>query len=47
MASIPHGTVINAQGVFQVIPGGPENIPNNNILPFFFNTPAPTNAQFD
>jgi hypothetical protein len=47
MASIPHGTVINAQGVFQVIPGGPQIIPNNNILPFFFNTPAPTNAQFD
>jgi hypothetical protein len=47
MASIPHGTVINAQGVFQVIQGGPQNIPNNNILPFFFNTPAPTNAQFD
>ena len=47
MASIPHGTVINAQGVFQVIAGGPQNIPDNNILPFFFNTPAPTNAQFD
>ena len=47
MASIPHGTVINAQGVFQVIAGGPQNIPNNNILPFFFGQPAPTNAQFD
>jgi hypothetical protein len=47
MASIPHGTVINAQGVFQVIAGGPQNIPDNNILPFFFNTPPPTNAQFD
>lgn len=47
MASIPHGTVINAQGVFQVIAGGPQNIPDNNILPFFFNTPAPTNAQFN
>ena len=47
MASIPHGTVINAQGVFQVVAGGPQNIPDNNILPFFFNTPAPTNAQFD
>src|SRR5947209_10905269 len=33
MASIPHGTVINAQGVFQIIPGGPPNIPDNNILP--------------
>jgi hypothetical protein len=47
MASIPHGTVINAQGIFQVIPGGPQIIPNNNILPFFFNTPPPTIAQFD
>jgi hypothetical protein len=47
MASIPHGTVINAQGVFQVIQGGPQHIPDNNILPFFFNTPPPTNAQFD
>jgi len=47
MASIPHGTVINAQGVFQVVAGGPQTIPDNNILPFFFNTPAPTNAQFD
>jgi hypothetical protein len=47
MASIPHGTVINAQGVFQVIEGGPQVIPESNILPFFFNTPAPTNAQFD
>lgn len=47
MASIPHGTVINAQGVFQVIAGGPQNIPNNNILPFFFGQTAPTNAQFD
>ncbi len=40
MASIPHGTVINAQGIFQVVAGGPQNIPDNNILPFFFNTPA-------
>lgn len=47
MASIPHGTAINAQGIVQVIPGGPQFIPGNNILPFFFNTPAPTNAQFD
>jgi hypothetical protein len=47
MASIPHGTVINAQGIFQVIPGGPQHIPDNNILPFFFGQPAPTNAQFD
>jgi hypothetical protein len=47
MASIPHGTVINAQGVFQVIPGGPQTIPNNNILPFSFGEQPPTNADFD
>ncbi len=38
--------MINAQGVSQEITGGPPNIPDNNILPFFFNTPAPTDAQF-
>ena len=43
----PTRSVINAQGVFQVIPGGPQTVPDNNVLPFFFNTPAPTNAQFD
>ena len=47
MASIPHGTVINAQGVFQVIQGGPQNIPDKNILPFFFGQPPHTNAEFD
>jgi hypothetical protein len=47
MASIPHGTVINAQGVFQVIAGGPQNIPDNNILPFFFGNPPHTNSQFN
>jgi hypothetical protein len=47
MASIPHGTVINAQGVFQIIPGGPPNIPDNNILPFFFGSAAPHNSQFN
>ncbi len=36
-----------AQGVAQVIQGGPQNIPNNNILPFFFGTPAPANSQFN
>jgi hypothetical protein len=46
MASIPHGTVINAQGVAHVIQGGPQVIPDNNILPFFFNTPAPADSQF-
>ena len=47
MASIPHGTVILAQGVAQVIQGGPQNIPDNNILPFFFGNPAPANSDFN
>jgi hypothetical protein len=47
MASIPHGTVILAQGVAQVLQGGPQNIPDNNILPFFFGSPAPANGDFD
>lgn len=47
MASIPHGTVILAQGVPQVLTGGPQSIPDNNILPFFFGSPPPTNDQFD
>jgi hypothetical protein len=47
MASIPHGTVINAQGIFQVIQGGPQHIPDNNILPFFFGQQPHTNAEFD
>ena len=47
MASIPHGTVILAQGVAQVLQGGPQNIPNNNILPFFFGSPAPANSDFN
>jgi len=47
MASIPHGTVILAQGVAQVIQGGPQNIPDNNMLPFFFGSPAPANNDFN
>ena len=47
MASIPHGTVILAQGVAQVLQGGPQTIPNNNILPFFFGSPAPANSDFN
>jgi hypothetical protein len=47
MASIPHGTVILAQGTFEVIAGGPQNIPDNNILPFFFGSPAPANGDFN
>jgi hypothetical protein len=47
MASIPHGTTILAQGVAQVLAGGPQNIPDNNILPFFFGSPAPANGDFN
>jgi hypothetical protein len=47
MGSIPHGTVILAQGVSQVLQGGPQNIPDNNMLPFFFGSPAPANGDFN
>jgi hypothetical protein len=47
MASIPHGTVILAQGGAQVLQGGPQHIPDNNILPFFFGSPAPKNSDFN
>jgi hypothetical protein len=47
MASIPHGTVVLAQGISQVLPGGPQNIPDNNILPFFFGSAAPANNAFN
>jgi hypothetical protein len=47
MGSIPHGTTIMAQGVAQVLAGGPQNIPDNNILPFFFGSPAPANGDFN
>src|SRR6201987_1258608 len=46
MASIPHGTVILAQGVARGLPGGPQPIPDNNSLPFFFGSPAPANSDF-
>jgi hypothetical protein len=47
MASIPHGTTILAQGVAEVHPGGPQVIPDNNILPFFFGSPPPANGDFN
>jgi hypothetical protein len=47
MGSIPHGTVILAQGVAQEVQGGPQNIPDNNMLPFFFGSPAPANNDFN
>jgi hypothetical protein len=46
MASIPHGTVVLAQGQAQVLPGGPQHVPDNNILPFFLGTPPPANTDF-
>ncbi len=47
MASIPHGTVINAQGVWRILAGGPQVIPDNNILPFFFGQPVPPDSAFN
>lgn len=47
MGSIPHGTVILAQGNAQVLPGGPQHIPDNNILPFFLGSPPPANTDFN
>jgi hypothetical protein len=47
MASIPHGTTILAQGTAQVLAGGPQHIPDNNILPFFLGSPAPANGDFN
>jgi hypothetical protein len=47
MASIPHGTTILAQGTTQFLQGGPQTIPNNNILPFGIGgTPLP-NSDFN
>jgi hypothetical protein len=46
MASIPHGTVMLAQGTTQFLTGGPPGIPDNNIIPFPIGTPAPANSDF-
>jgi hypothetical protein len=46
MASIPHGTSILAQGTAQEIKGGGLELPDSNILPFFFGSDAPGNGQF-
>jgi len=43
MASIPHGTVILAQGIARTIDGGPQTIPDTNIFPFF-GQPEPGNG---
>ena len=47
MASIPHGTTINAQGLAPTSskPGAPE-IPKVNITPFFINTNPPNFVSF-
>jgi hypothetical protein len=45
MASIPHGTVINAQGTSLVVAGGP-HINDNNIIPFPLGSPPPPNSDF-
>ncbi len=46
MASIPHGTVILAQGTTQFLNGGPPQIPANNIIPFSIGSPPPPNSDF-
>jgi hypothetical protein len=46
MASVPHGTVLLAQGVAESHHGGPPSIPDTNILPFFFGSPRPKNNEF-
>jgi hypothetical protein len=46
MASIPHGTVILAQGTTQFLNGGPQDIPDNNIIPFAVGSPPPPNSDF-
>jgi hypothetical protein len=46
MASIPHGTVILAQGTAGFFGGGPPFIPPNNIIPFGIGGPPPANSDF-
>jgi hypothetical protein len=46
MASIPHGTVILAQGQGQAVTGGPQ-ITDNNILPFGIGGTPPPNSAFN
>lgn len=45
MASIPHGTVILAQGTAATA-AGPPVILDNNIIPFGIGQPTPPNAEF-
>jgi hypothetical protein len=46
MASIPHGTVVLAQGITEFHPGGPPGIPPNNIIPFPIGSQPPPNSEF-
>ena len=46
MASIPHGTVILAQGETQFLENGPPHIPDNNIIPFGIGGTPPPNSDF-
>lgn len=46
MASIPHGTVILAQGTSQFLNDGPPHIPDNNIIPFPVGSAPPPNSDF-
>lgn len=46
MASIPHGTVILAQGTAFTVPSGPR-IDDNNIIPFCIGSTPPPNSGFD
>lgn len=46
MGSIPHGTVILAQGDAFTVPSGPE-IDDNNIIPFCIGGTPPQNSDFD
>ena len=46
MGSIPHGTVILAQGTAFTVPSGPR-IDDNNIIPFCIGATPPPNSDFD
>ncbi len=46
LASIPHGTVILAQGKTEFVEGGPPTIPANNIIPFPVGGTPPPNSDF-
>jgi hypothetical protein len=47
MASIPHGTVMLAQGTSQFLEGPPNHISDNNIIPFAIGSSPPANSEFE